>query len=56
MSDKIKWYQDSKKWRKEHGFTSELMEDYDRMWCDRLIITACVFFMIAIKLGIMISM
>lgn len=56
MTDKIKWYMDTRKWRRDRELTPELMEDYDRMWCDRVIICGCVFFMIAIKIGMRIGM
>ena len=56
MTDKIKWYNNTRDWRSKHGLKSDMMEDYDRMWCDRVIICSCVLLMIGIKIGMRIRM
>lgn len=51
MTDELKWYMDTRKWRKSHEINPEMMEHYDNVWYDRVMILTVIALIIGVIAG-----
>jgi len=50
-TDELKWYMDTRKWRKSHRLDASMMDRYDDIWYDRLIGLSIIMIVLGVIAG-----